>query len=236
MRCFRDQRGRQIIGTIVARQRLQALPAVRTAILGRLVAVDDETVAERHDRITTHLAGDERCVHVALVGRIQPLPRQGDLSINSAAGFACFAFAWRETDMAVQRGFDDAGQIMAIAHILQREQTVTRRLRQCRLPPSVGRLRLVIESGLAVHFETILVDYAHHTALTAGKSLGLRIPQAKHIHQRLRNRRMELLAIVVPGRDLHSIPFLIRRDLTDQPIHLIADVARRAQIHDFRLI
>lgn len=138
MRCFRDQRGREHVGAIIARQRLQALPTVRATILGRLVTVDDETVAERHDRITTHLTGDERCVHVALVRRIQTLPRQRHLPVNSAAGFACLALAWSETDMAIQRGFDDAGQIMTIAHILQREQTVTRRLRQCRLPPSVG--------------------------------------------------------------------------------------------------
>ena len=60
---------------------------------------------------------------------------------------------------------DDAGQIMTVAHIIQRFKTVAVRLRQCRLPPSVGRLRLVIESGLAIHFEAILVGDADDARL-----------------------------------------------------------------------
>ena len=139
--------------------------------------------------------------------------------------------------MAVQRRFDDSGQILTIAHIIQREQTVTRRLRQRTLHPVVSLSGFVVESGIPIHVEPVAVNDTDDARLSLARQCpGTRVLQSEHVHKGLRNGRVEFLTVVAFHGNRVTILLFVRRDLADQPKHLIRDVAGRTQIHDLRLV
>ena len=124
---------------------------------------------------------------------------------------------------------------MTAADIIQWYEAVAVRFRQCGLPPVRGGfLGFRTESGLAIHVETLTIDHTNHTTLATRQHFRFRILQTKHIHQRLRHRRMEFFTVIVPRSNQGAILFLVGYDFADQPVHFVADVARGTQIYDLR--